>query len=240
MTQSIQNKDRTYQNGIELQPISKQINTIILADSNHLNQKIIDCSKKSFTKPAPIYKNPKASNFGPIMVVLQSEAAFTTAADCKPILATHSCNTCIAIAGFEVKNKMAFLIHVAFDRELVASGDAILSNIAKFMRKRIESPIEIHLRGGVEGLSDKSVRYIKNIWMKARADLPMKLVSEDILSDDINSSKSLFIDSRNGEIGDYNPRQDPFTRKVTKDDYAAALKSPENPKITIAYDCKQK
>jgi len=182
-------------------------------------------------------ENHRALNPGPIATVLQSEAAFTVATAAKPILATYGCGPCVAVAGYDPTNKMAFLVHVASPNEVAVCGNHIWSNISQFMRKQIEKPIQIHLVGGhtcAPNLSKITVQYIKS-WMRAKKDLPMTLVSQDILSSDRESSKSLWIDSRDGTTGQYCPRQDPHPRKITKADYAAASASVFHPKITIAY-----
>jgi hypothetical protein len=84
----------------------------------------------------------------------------------------------------------------------------------------------------VEGQSEPIIEAIK-IWMKQRKDLPMEIASEDILnSDKCFGGKSLSIDSRTGEVSDYDPISNPKSREI---DEWNALSSAYEPKITIAY-----
>ena len=100
-------------------------------------------------------------------------------------------------------------------------------------------PIQLHLRGGVQGASEATVEAIK-LWMKERRDLPMEIASEDILDSQKHiNGQSLSIDSRNGEVGGYDPFANPKRREKSKaKGMLSALMKGIVPKVYVAY-CPQ-
>ncbi|CDZ81598.1 hypothetical protein BN1013_02134 [Candidatus Rubidus massiliensis] len=137
-----------------------------------------------------------------IAETLQKEASFTIATDKKPIVATFGCASCVALGGYDATNKIAFIVHFYNAVEVTESSGLIFSNIEKLVKEKITAPIQLHLRGGIKGMSEPIIEAIKN-WMWQREDLPMEIASEDILGS--FDGKSLSIDSRTGEVSDYNP-----------------------------------
>ncbi len=168
-----------------------------------------------------------------IAEALQSEAAFTVASDNKPIVATYGCGQCVAIGGYDPTNKIAFVVHFANPGEVRESGSLIFYNISKLVKEPITAPIQLHLRGGIEGESEATIEAIK-IWMKQRSDLPMEIVSEDI-SESYLESKSLSIDSRTGKVSEYHPLANPKHREMSEMDIMSAMLSGYDPKIRLAY-----
>lgn len=138
-----------------------------------------------------------------ITEALQSEAAFTIATDKKPIVVTYGCKPCVALGGYDETNKIAFIVHFSNLNEVRGSWRLIFYNIEKLVKTKIEKPIQLHLRGGIKGQSEGIIEAIK-IMINQRQDLPMEIASEDILGDGFGS-KSLLIDSRNGEVSKYDP-----------------------------------
>ncbi len=177
-----------------------------------------------------------------IAEVLQSEAGFTIATDKKPIVATYGCTTCIAVGGYDATNKIAFVVHFAVSKEVIACGEMIFQHISKLAKKKFEKPIQIHLRGGIFGKanSERTLEAIKQ-WMILRKDIPMEIVSQDILDDDILDDdmcfreKSLSIDSRNGTVSEYHPKRNPKHREITTLDILFAVSSMIEPNIRLAY-----
>ncbi|KAF3362062.1 hypothetical protein PHSC3_001373 [Chlamydiales bacterium STE3] len=177
----------------------------------------------------------KKFNGGEIAETLIAEASFTVGTDKKPIVATYGCGPCVALGGYEPTNKIAFMVHFSNAREVRESEGLIFYNITKLMKKKITSPIQLHLRGGIKSHSEPTIEAIK-IWMRLRKDLPMEIVSEDILDKrGLFGGKSLSIDSRNGAISEYNPLDNPQTRGMRDSDAMAAMISLFIPQIKLAY-----
>jgi chemotaxis receptor (MCP) glutamine deamidase CheD len=173
-----------------------------------------------------------------IAEVLQSEAGFTISTDKKPIVATYGCGPCVALGGYDATNGIAFVVHFSTANEVRKCGGMIFYNISKLAKKKMESPIQLHIRGGVEGKSEETINAIKT-WMKQREDLPMEIASEDVLGSRMcNDAKSISIDSRNGTVSDYNPRANLKSRGMSDLEAMSAIMSGFMPNIKIAYTPK--
>ncbi|CDZ81602.1 hypothetical protein BN1013_02138 [Candidatus Rubidus massiliensis] len=170
----------------------------------------------------------KKLNGEEIAETLQNEASFTIAIDKKPIVATYGCAFCVALGGYDATNKIAFMVHFSDAEEVIESGDLIFFNIEKLVKEKITTPIQLHLRGGIEGTSEPIIEAIK-IWMKQREDLPMEIASEDILCGSLDG-KSLLIDSRTGEVSDYDTKDNPKRRGESE-----LIESALQLQITLAY-----
>jgi hypothetical protein len=170
-----------------------------------------------------------------IAEILQAEAGVTIATDKKPIIATYGAGPCVAVGGYEATNKIAFIVHFSNAGEVRNSGGMIFYNIAKLAKEKIEKPIQLHLKGGIKGMSEATVEAIK-MWMRQREDLPMEIATQDILK--IGDGESLLIDSRTGEVSDYNPLANPKSRKTSEQEAIVALMSTFEPNITLAYSPK--
>jgi hypothetical protein len=179
----------------------------------------------------------KKLNGEEIAETLQAEASFTIATDKKPIVATYGCGPCVALGGYDATNKIAFIVHFSNAGEVRKSGGLIFYNIAKLVKEKITTPIQLHLRGGIEGQSEPIIEAIK-IWMKQRKDLPMEIASEDILDSGMGFGKSLSVDSRTGEVSEYDPMSNPKSRGMSDLDAMSALMSAFEPQIKLAYSPK--
>ncbi len=168
-----------------------------------------------------------------IAEALQSQFAITQEDDERPVVATYGCGPCVALGGYDPANKIAFVVHFANAEEVGESSGLIFWNIGKLIKKPItkDNPMQLHLRGGYKGESESIIEAIK-IWMRERDDLPMEVVSEDILADGTGMGKSLSVDSRTGKISTYTPLSN------TELDPVCALMSAYKPKITLAYSPK--
>lgn len=180
----------------------------------------------------------KKLNGDELSEVLQAQAGFTIATDKKPIVATYGCGPCVALGGYDPTNKIAFVVHFSNAKEIRESGGLIFYNISKLAKQKIETPIQLHLRGGIEGQSEAIIEAIK-LWMKQRDDLPMEIASEDILDSGMNfRGKSLSIDSRTGTVSEYDPKTNPKSRGMSELDVMSAMRSAFQPKISLAYTPK--
>lgn len=170
-----------------------------------------------------------------IAEALQAEAAFTTATDKKPIVATYGAGPCVALGGYDATNKIAFMVHFSNAGEVRKSGGLIFYNIGELAKEKIEKPIQLHLRGGMKGQSEATIEAIK-LWMEQRDDLPMEISTQDILASGmVWGGKSLLIDSRTGEVSEYDPLANPKHRVMSQSDVTSALLSAFEPRIRVAY-----
>jgi len=184
----------------------------------------------------PIAPPSKKLNGEEVAETLLAEASFTIATDKKPIVATWGCGPCVALGGYDATNKIAFIVHFSNEEEVIKSGGLIFYNIAKLVKGKITTPIQLHLRGGIEGESEPIIEAIK-MWMKQREDLPMEIASEDIL-DRCFGSKSLSVDSRTGEVSEYNPMDNPKSRGMSDLELISAIMNVRDPQIKLAYSPK--
>ncbi len=189
-------------------------------------------------KKAPILLQEDFSRYPSVMLngneiteIFMSEAGFTSSTDKKPILATYGCGPCVALAGYDSTNKAAFLTHFTTLDEVTNSGPLILQTIRELAKEKIQAPIQLHLRGGSEFSSEKLIDSIKK-WVNSSKDLPMQIASEKTLS---NEPESLSIDSRTGEVSEYDPKANPQHKKTSLADIVAVWKNCLNPTIKVVY-----
>jgi hypothetical protein len=155
--------------------------------------------------------------------------------DKKPVVATYGAGPCVALGGYDATNKIAFVVHFSNAEEVRKSGGLIFYNISKLAKEKIEKPIQLHLRGGIEGQSEATVEAIK-LWMNQRDNLPMEIASEDILDSGMCfGGKSLSIDSRTGAVSEYDPMANPQHRAMSELDATLAMMSAFMPRIKLAY-----
>lgn len=174
-----------------------------------------------------------------IVDVFQSEAAFTHADDEKPIVATYGCGPCVAVGGYHAANKMAFMIHFATANEVLMCGDTIAGAMRPLIQHTLtpQAPILLHLRGGEKGRSESTIAAIQ-WWMNRYNDLPMTISSKEILRY-TDEGRSLYLDARSGNYGDYNPELNPQRRIITQADWQRAMYSFRVPNIRIVYPQSQ-
>lgn len=137
------------------------------------------------------------------------EAVFSSADQAKPVIATDSLSTCVGVAGYDRTHKLGFVVHFPTETEVETNGDEILKTMQNLVKGEIRSPVEIHLRGGISGLSEPCVNAIKK-WVSSSAEkgCPMQIVSEKTLLIELTSMCSLALDTRNGAISSYDREKD--------------------------------
>jgi hypothetical protein len=196
--------------------------------------------KSSFDKSQLIFAEkvspPKELNGIEVAEAFPSEACFTIATDKKPIVATYAFGPYVYLGGYEATNKIAFIVHFSNAGEVREADELIFNNISKLAKKKIEK-IELHLRGGVKGQSEKIIKAIKN-WIEQRKNLPMEIASEEILLSEEESEKGLSIDSRNGEVSEYDALKNPRRREITVQEFISIIESHYEPHINLAYSPK--
>ncbi|MBA3238094.1 MAG: hypothetical protein H0T62_07070 [Parachlamydiaceae bacterium] len=173
-----------------------------------------------------------------IAETFQSEISFTTATDKKPVVATYGCGPCVALGGYDSTNKIAFIVHFSNPMEVRTCGSSIIYNFAKLVKEEITTPIQLHLRGGIEGQSEPIIEAIK-IWINEKKDFPTEIASQDILDSGMGfNSKSLLTDSRTGFASEYDPMENPKRRTISDAEVMSAMMSAFDPQIKIAYTPK--
>lgn len=144
-----------------------------------------------------------------IAEALMGEAVFTHANAIRPIVATYGCGPCIALGGYDPTNKNAFIVHLTNENEILNDGKLLTDTISKLAQTTITQSMQIHLRGGYRGWSENMIDAIKD-WVKTNE---MTIASDETMFSPLEmDSKSLLIDSRTGEIGEYDPLTNPHRR----------------------------
>lgn len=146
-----------------------------------------------------------------------NEAAFSNALDQKPIVATDSLATCIGIAGYESESRSGFVIHISTEDNLEASKEML---IEKIMQLSMKYPIQLHLRGGIKGLSEPLMEAIER-WIKSASEkgCQMVVVSKEVLTEGLLSSSgvpntmSISLDTRNGAVSSYDCSINPYAKQ---------------------------
>ncbi|MBA3536875.1 MAG: hypothetical protein H0T84_09735 [Tatlockia sp.] len=144
-----------------------------------------------------------------------SEAVFSNAFDRKPIVATDSLATCVALAGYHCQN-FGFVVHFALEQDLAASKLDLLEKITAMSSDTLTTPVELHLRGGVKGLSEPLVESLEK-WISENNSV-LKIKSKDVLHpfvDDLGypSQMSISIDTRNGQINEYDRSKNVYSKQ---------------------------
>jgi hypothetical protein len=169
---------------------------------------------------------------------LQSEAVFTIESDPKPILAAYRCGPCVALAGWEPKNKAGFLVHFASAGEVEQFKDVFTDHFNELITDPSTQPIQLHARGGQKSLSEAIINAITD-WVQTKDNkFSMIIASAAILKTGLGDSENLALDTRSGNIYSYSPLKNPTRRSITKLHEKVALLSVLQPNITIAYKGK--
>lgn len=149
-----------------------------------------------------------------------NEAVFTHALDRKPIAATDSLATCVGVAGYDSENKFGFVFHIATEAEFETSKEMLTEKIMQMSKKTIITPIEIHIRGGIAGLSEPLVEAIEK-WVQSASEegCPMVVISKDVLGKGLldqlgkPNTMNLSLDTRNGEVSIYDSSTNPYAKQ---------------------------
>ncbi len=123
--------------------------------------------------------------------ILQGYIGYTNSKSTKPILGTYGAGPCIIIYIYNPKTFAASLTHI--DPTVHANG--ILNSMIYSLRKEENEKLEIHLRGGDGSSKEFAMKLLNDLSQKNNIELK----SCSLLSGD-HESKSLAIDSRNGQI----------------------------------------
>lgn len=149
-----------------------------------------------------------------------NEAVFTHAQDRRPIVATDALATCIGIAGYDPTNEWGFLIHFTTEDELAESMHMLNREIYQRIKNPAITPIQIHLRGGIKGLSEPLLVALEE-WVASLNEKGclMEIASKQVLTeglldrDGLPNSMSLSLDTRDGAVSEYDSRKNPFVKK---------------------------
>ncbi len=154
-----------------------------------------------------------------------SEAVFCDKDDFHHILATDSLATCIGIAGYDPINKFGFVVHFTGKDEVEASGDMLLDRIRAYRKEN--SPLIIHLRGGIKGMSESTLESIRE-WITTANDLNSIIASENTLQLPIATGiglpevpGSIKLDVRTGTCETYDRATNPYSRMKNLDEINA-------------------
>jgi len=156
----------------------------------------------SLEKAVCSYTHPK--ELSEIAEALDSELVVTAGSDHPPIAASCCTDNSFIIGGYESTNRIAFVMNCISVKQLNQYGSIAQSQIKTLAKKKINHPIQLHLRGKIT-IEDLSK------WMSERAFIKMVVTS---IADD----KGLAIDARTGEFKKYDPRTNPHARKKDKDE----------------------
>ncbi len=144
------------------------------------------------------------------------EAVFSNSFDKKPIVATDSLATCVGVAGYHSQYNFGFVIHFATEQDLEASKLILIEKITAMSPATLTTPIELHLRGGIKGMSEPLVESIENWVSENKAILQIK--SKEVLQPFVDklgfpSQMSVSIDTRNGQISKYDCTKNIYSKQ---------------------------
>ncbi|WP_392538620.1 hypothetical protein [Legionella sp. 227] len=176
-------------------------------------------------------KRPTRGNFSSTegYAVLQHEIGITNNTSLKPILGSYGAGPCFIIAIWNATTKTALLAHV----------DALTSlSSVESLFKRISSDdndiLEVHLHGGDSSSKKQAAQIIELVENHENA----KILSADVCHD--GHSKSLAIDSRNGEVfNELSPTQLEHGRNSEDQLKIVAFRLIESP-LELSFDGRQR
>ncbi len=181
-----------------------------------------------------------------------SEAVFSHKGSYRPILATNSLATCIGVAGYDPANQFGFVVHFTREDAIEVSGEMLLNRIRAY-RENNQAPLLVHLRGGIQGMSEPLLLKVK-AWLSSN-DLNSIIASEDTLHPPIlpgigipRVPGSLKLDVRTGTCETYDSSTNPFSKMQGNKDIQELNENSvkklflkllyKKPEITIVYDSK--
>lgn len=144
------------------------------------------------------------------------EAVFSNSFDKKPVVATDSLATCVGVAGYHSKSNFGFVIHFATEQDLEASKLLLIEKIIAMSPDTLTTPIELHLRGGVKGMSEPLVESIEQ-WVSENSTI-LQINSKNVLHPFVDklgypSQMSISIDTRNGQISEYDRTKNVYAKQ---------------------------
>ena len=145
-----------------------------------------------------------------------SEAVFSHEGDSRYTLATDSLATCIGVAGYDPVNRFGFVVHFADECEVEKSGALLMGRVHTYREQNGDAPLFIHLRGGIQGMSEPLLAKIKQ-WLNSSA-LPTIIASENTLQSPIAPGiglpkipASIKLDVRTGTCETYAAETNPYS-----------------------------
>ncbi len=161
-----------------------------------------------------------------LVEVFQGEYAITNKKDKKPVLASGVLGPCVAITGWS--DGVGFLCH--YDTLMSADKQIIYESISDLASHLDRREFDIRIIGGRESLSDLLINSIESII------LSQELIKGRIIEMDVGGVKTraIALDTRTGELLDYKPENNPYRRKLTKEELMNAL-SPLPEKARLIY-----
>ena len=152
--------------------------------------------------------------------IFMSEAGFCFHNDPHPILSTDGLRSCIGFAGWEPNKKIGFLVHFFTPEQVVDfqnRGIQILSE----MTEMDSSTFDCVTVGGClkTSYSLKIVEAIRAIKLPSHLSFQVK---EEPISKTFEL-KSLSLDTRTGDFGEYRVEEDPDPRELEEDEKQAYL-----------------
>jgi len=125
-----------------------------------------------------------------------SEASISTSNSLRPVLASVGMGPCIAMAGYDSRQKIGFISHNGVGDYIEVIHDIVLTELNKISNGL---SMDIHIVGGMLG-SKELADDLRNY---AKKEFNPKSINEDLalnISDWTYLGKSLVLDTRNGKI----------------------------------------
>jgi TPR repeat protein len=132
----------------------------------------------------------------PAIEVLPSQVAFTRANDPSPVLATIGGQNCLAVAGYEGINKIAFLALLSSKSEVWIACRMILATISLLAEQKITKPIQVFVScKDLTNVTKEICATIQGITAMSKV-IPFQLFKERVFP-------TLSIDARSGYPMEY-------------------------------------
>ncbi|MCW8408863.1 hypothetical protein OQJ13_07745 [Legionella sp. PATHC035] len=176
-------------------------------------------------------KRPTRGNFSSTegYAVLQHEVGITDNTSLKPILGSYGAGPCFIIAIWNATTKTALLAHVDAITTL-SSVESLFNRISS----NDNDLLEVHLHSGDSSSKKQATQIIELVEKHKNA----KILSADVCHD--GYSKSLAIDSRNGEVfNDLSPTQLEHGRNSEDKLKMIAFRVIESP-LELSFDGRQR
>lgn len=134
--------------------------------------------------------------------IIQTEFGITHAKDKKPVLATRGLADCLGITGYNQKHKIGFLIHNDFGTSPISSS--LVYHLGRLTEDK--QKYEVHLIGGLnKGIKKQVKKIIDSLTTyNFNENVKFEIVEKDLYGGGQIKSRSIALDTRNGEICNYN------------------------------------
>lgn len=134
--------------------------------------------------------------------IIQTEFGITHAKDKKPVLATRGLADCLGITGYNQKHKIGFLIHNDFGTSPISSS--LVYHLGRLTEDK--QKYEVHLIGELnKGIKKQVKKIIDSLTTyNFNKNVKFEIVEKDLYGGGQIKSRSIALDTRNGEIYNYN------------------------------------